>query len=286
MEAHILVAEDEARLRTIIRDYFTAHGLTCALAKDGEEALERLRERDYDAVLLDVLMPNLDGFAVCRAVREGSGVPILFLTALGGEKDVLRGYALGADDYVTKPFSLAVLRARVNNLLRRAHSRRTVLELPPFTFDFQEMTYTRNGVPLELSRTEQRLLRLLAEHRGQTLPRARLLEQVWDGGEFVDENALSVAVNRLRAKLTDAPIRTVYGVGYVWAVEPWRSRFCSSPSSRPRGASCSACTTGGAPEGRRTGWTGCCPRPLTTAFWRSPSTSPFPPPWRPGWPAS
>ena len=80
MEAHILVAEDEARLRTIIRDYF---GLTCALAKDGEEALERLRERDYDAVLLDVLMPNLDGFAVCRAVREGSGVPILFLTALG-----------------------------------------------------------------------------------------------------------------------------------------------------------------------------------------------------------
>ena len=193
---------------------------------------------------------------------------------------------LGADDYVTKPFSLAVLRARVNNLLRRAHSRRTVLELPPFTFDFQEMTYTRNGVPLELSRTEQRLLRLLAEHRGQTLPRARLLEQVWDGGEFVDENALSVAVNRLRAKLTDAPIRTVYGVGYVWAVEPWRSRFCSSPSSRPRGASCSACTTGGAPEGRRTGWTGCCPRPLTTAFWRSPSTSPFPPPWRPGWPAS
>ena len=133
---------------------------------------------------------------------------------------MLRGYALGADDYVTKPFSLAVLRARVNNLLRRAHSRRTVLELPPFTFDFQEMTYTRNGVPLELSRTEQRLLRLLAEHRGQTLPRARLLEQVWDGGEFVDENALSVAVNRLRAKLTDAPIRTVYGVGYVWAVEP------------------------------------------------------------------
>jgi two-component system response regulator ResD len=120
VEAHILVAEDEERLRTIIRDYFTAHGLTCALAKDGEEALERLRERDYDAVLLDVLMPNLDGFAVCRAVREGSGVPILFLTALGGEKDVLRGYALGADDYVTKPFSLAVLLAKTEALIRRS----------------------------------------------------------------------------------------------------------------------------------------------------------------------
>ena len=219
MEAHILVAEDEERLRTIIRDYFTAHGLTCALAKDGEEALERLRERDYDAVLLDVLMPNLDGFAVCRAVREGSGVPILFLTALGGEKDVLRGYALGADDYVTKPFSLAVLRARVNSLLRRSRPAPAALELPPFLFDFDAMFFARDGVPLELSKTEQRLLRLLVEHRGQTLSREVLLDRVWDGGEFVDENALSVAVNRLRAKLADAPIRTVYGLGYQWAVD-------------------------------------------------------------------
>ena len=120
VEAHILVAEDEERLRTIIRDYFTAHGLTCALAKDGEEALERLRERDYDAVLLDVLMPNLDGFAVCRAVREGSGVPILFLTWAGERGCPAGGMPWGADDYVTKPFSLAVLRARVNSLLRRS----------------------------------------------------------------------------------------------------------------------------------------------------------------------
>lgn len=216
MEAHILVAEDEERLRTIIRDYFTAHGLTCALAKDGEEALERLRERDYDAVLLDVLMPNLDGFAVCRAVREGSGVPILFLTALGGEKDVLRGYALGADDYVTKPFSLAVLRARVNRLLRRGSAPAATLELGPFSFDFERLRFMRNGTEVELSKTEQRLLRLLVEHRGQTLTREQLLDRVWDGGEFVDANALSVAVKRLRDKLTDAPIKTVYGLGYTW----------------------------------------------------------------------
>lgn len=216
MEAHILVAEDEERLRTIIRDYFTAHGLTCALAKDGEEALERLRERDYDAVLLDVLMPNLDGFAVCRAVREGSGVPILFLTALGGEKDVLRGYALGADDYVTKPFSLAVLRARVNRLLRRGSAPAAALELGPFSFDFERLRFMRNGTEVELSKTEQRLLHLLVEHRGQTLTREQLLDRVWDGGEFVDANALSVAVKRLRDKLTDAPIKTVYGLGYTW----------------------------------------------------------------------
>ena len=92
------------------------------------------------------------------------------------------------------------------------------LELPPFSFDFDGMVFRRDGVPVELSKTEQRLLRLLVEHRGQTLTREQLLDRVWDSGEFVDENALSVAVRRLRTKLTDAPIRTVYGVGYVWEV--------------------------------------------------------------------
>ena len=196
----ILIVEDDRALSQGIRLGLEGEGrrfIQTSTLDQGERALEELRR-----------------------LRARSALPVLILTANDLELDQVTGLELGADDYVTKPFSLAVLRARVNNLLRRAHSRRTVLELPPFTFDFQEMTYTRNGVPLELSRTEQRLLRLLAEHRGQTLPRARLLEQVWDGGEFVDENALSVAVNRLRAKLTDAPIRTVYGVGYVWAVEP------------------------------------------------------------------
>jgi len=206
----ILIVEDDRALSQGIRLGLEGEGrrfIQASTLAQGERALE---ERTFSLVVLELL----------RRLRARSALPVLILTANDLELDQVTGLELGADDYVTKPFSLAVLRARVNNLLRRAHSRRTVLELPPFTFDFQEMTYTRNGVPLELSRTEQRLLRLLAEHRGQTLPRARLLEQVWDGGEFVDENALSVAVNRLRAKLTDAPIRTVYGVGYVWAVEP------------------------------------------------------------------
>ena len=96
--------EDEKRLRDIVRDYFTGHGLDCDLARDGAEALDLLRDHDYDAILLDILMPGLDGFAVCEAVRRSDDVPILFLTALGSERDVLRGYALGCDDYVTKPF--------------------------------------------------------------------------------------------------------------------------------------------------------------------------------------
>ena len=207
----ILIVEDDRALSQGIRLGLEGEGrrfIQASTLAQGERALE---ERTFSLVVLDLNLPDGSGLELLRRLRARSALPVLILTANDLELDQVTGLELGADDYVTKPFSLAVLRARVNNLLRRAHSRRTVLELPPFTFDFQEMTYTRNGVPLELS---------LAEHRGQTLPRARLLEQVWDGGEFVDENALSVAVNRLRAKLTDAPIRTVYGVGYVWAVEP------------------------------------------------------------------
>ena len=209
----ILIVEDDRALSQGIRLGLEGEGrrfVQASTLAQGERALE---ERTFSLVVLDLNLPDGSGLELLRRLRARSALPVLILTANDLELDQVTGLELGADDYVTKPFSLAVLR-------RRAHSRSTVLELPPFTFDFQEMTYTRNGVPLELSRTEQRLLRLLAEHRGQTLPRARLLEQVWDGGEFVDENALSVAVNRLRAKLTDAPIRTVYGVGYVWAVEP------------------------------------------------------------------
>ena len=104
----VLVVEDEARIRDIVRDYFSAHGMTCDLARDGAEALDLLRDHDYDAILLDILMPHLDGFQVCAAVRRDSPVPILFLTALGGEEDVLRGYALGCDEYHSPlPLSIA-----------------------------------------------------------------------------------------------------------------------------------------------------------------------------------
>ena len=216
----ILIVEDDQALSQGIRLGLEGEGrrfVQASTLAHGERALE---ERVFSLVVLDLNLPDGSGLELLRRLRTHSALPVLFLTAYDLELDQVTGLELGADDYVTKPFSLAVLRARVNNLLRRAHSHSAVLELPPFTFDFQKMAYTRNGVPLELSRTEQRLLRLLVEHRGQTLSRARLLEQVWDGGEFVDENALSVAVKRLRSKLTDAPIRTIYGVGYVWAVEP------------------------------------------------------------------
>ncbi len=216
----ILIVEDDQALSQGIRLGLEGEGrrfVQASTLAHGERALE---ERVFSLVVLDLNLPDGSGLELLRRLRTHSALPVLILTANDLELDQVTGLELGADDYVTKPFSLAVLRARVNNLLRRAHSHSAVLELPPFTFDFQKMAYTRNGVPLELSRTEQRLLRLLVEHRGQTLSRELLLDRVWDGGEFVDENALSVAVKRLRSKLTDAPIRTIYGVGYVWAVEP------------------------------------------------------------------
>lgn len=220
MNACILVVDDDPEIVGAIAITLEREGYRVLRAYDGMEALDLALDPAVRLILIDVMMPKLDGLSALLRIREKRNLPVIVLSAKSEDTDKILGLSMGADDYVTKPFSLAVLRARVNNLLRRAHSHSAVLELPPFTFDFQKMAYTRNGVPLELSRTEQRLLRLLAEHRGQTLSRARLLEQVWDGGEFVDENALSVAVKRLRSKLTDAPIRTIYGVGYVWAVEP------------------------------------------------------------------
>ena len=195
MERILLIEDDQALGR----------GIALALAGEGREirvaatlaqGRAALGEEEYALVLLDLNLPDGNGLDFLTALRRTSGVPVLILTANDLESDQVAGLELGADDYMTKPFSLAVLRARVNAQLR--------------------LRFMRNGTEVELSKTEQRLLRLLVEHRGQTLTREQLLDRVWDGGEFVDANALSVAVKRLRDKLTDAPIKTVYGLGYTW----------------------------------------------------------------------
>ncbi len=147
---------------------------------------------------------------------------MLFLTANDTEYSEVAALETGGDDYITKPFSLAVLRARVTAALRRrAPAGPELVEIGPFRFDFARLQFEKQGVELALSRTEQRLLQLLVRNREQVVPRDTLLDQVWDGGEFVDENTLSVAVRRLRAKLEEDPrrpsyIQTVYGVGYIW----------------------------------------------------------------------
>ena len=188
---------------------------------------EALAEERFDLLILDVNLPDGSGLDLLRQVRAaGDSTPVILLTANDLELDIVAGLELGADDYITKPFSLAVLRARVNTQLRRGGTAQPErLELSGFIFDFGRMSFTKEGVPVELSKREQQLLRLLVENRGQTLTRAALVDRIWtDGAEYVDENALSVTVKRLRDKLEDTPsrpryIKTVYGLGYTWAVD-------------------------------------------------------------------
>ncbi len=215
---HILVVEDEPRLRDIIRDYFCAHGLDCDLARNGSETLDLLRDHDYDAILLDILMPNLDGFGVCRAVREKSAVPILFLTALGGEEDMLRGYELGCDDYVTKPFSLAVLLAKTRALIRRSRGagQEGALTCGAISLNLHSRLCTADGQEVKLSPREFDLLLCLMRNRGQVLTRAQLLDKVWGLDFEGDDRAVDVRVRSLRAALGKAggQIKTVFKAGY------------------------------------------------------------------------
>ncbi|MCI8807282.1 MAG: response regulator transcription factor [Oscillospiraceae bacterium] len=195
----------------------------CQTLAQGRAALEH---GPFDLLILDVNLPDGSGLDLLREVRRTSAVPIILLTANDLEMDIVSGLESGADDYITKPFSLAVLRARVNAQLRRgAPAQGTAVELDGFSFDFAWMEFRKNGQLIELSKTEQRLLRILVENRGRVLPRETLLERVWpDGAQYVEENALSVTVKRLRNKLEDAPsrprfLKTVYGIGYTWAVD-------------------------------------------------------------------
>ena len=214
----VLIVEDEMRIRDIVRDYFSAHGLACDLARNGEEALDLLRDHDYDAILLDILMPYLDGFQVCAAVRQRSQVPILFLTALGGEEDMLRGYALGCDDYVTKPFSLAVLLAKTQALIRRSRggSGAAVLTCGEITLDPVRHICTAAGQDVKLSPREYDLLFCLLRNRNQVLTRTQLLDKVWGIDFEGDDRTVDVRIRSLRAALGRAggQIKTVFKTGY------------------------------------------------------------------------
>ena len=191
-------------------------------------AREALAEDRFDLLILDVNLPDGSGLELLRQVRaEGDATPVILLTANDLELDEVTGLEAGADDYITKPFSLAVLRARVNAQLRRSVPKASqILSLGPFAFDFEQMDFRRDGKLVELSKTEQKLLRVLVENRGHAVPRATLVDRVWtDGAEFVEENALSVTVKRLRSKLEADPskpeyLKTVYGIGYTWEVKP------------------------------------------------------------------
>ena len=222
----ILLIEDDITLGNGIRLALQNPSLQyvlCHTLSEGRHVLDRER---FDLLILDINLPDGSGLDLLNEVRKIRAVPIILLTANDMEMDIVTGLESGADDYITKPFSLAVLRARVNAQLRRSISAKpSCTEIDGFQFDFDRMEFRKDGQLVELSKTEQKLLRILVENRGQTLSRTTLVDWIWtDGAEYVDENALSVTVKRLRDKLEDTPsspkyLKTVYGIGYTWAVK-------------------------------------------------------------------
>ena len=222
MEAILLVEDDQALCNGIafaLKDM--GYSVICCYSL--AEAKQTLTETPIILSILDVNLPDGSGFDFCQEIRREKTFPIIFLTANDLETDIVTGLEIGADDYITKPFSLMVLRAKVNALLRRNYGERTqIIQIDDFIFNFDTREFQRAGVPIELSKIEQKLLKFLVENKGRTLTREQMIDFVWSGsGEFIDENALSVAINRLRNKIGDTSpgkyIKTVYGIGYTWA---------------------------------------------------------------------
>lgn len=222
----ILIVEDDQSLNEGIKMTLEQPGMTLIQVYDLRSARQEVKAAAPNLILLDVNLPDGNGFDFCREVREFSEIPVIFLTANDMELDIVRGLELGGDDYITKPFSLMVLRARVNSVLRRYEKTGSTEQRPgnsgmlidDLTLNFDQMEFWKGEEPVTLSRTEQKLLKLLVVNRGRTLSREQLLERVW-GTEFVEEHALTVTVKRLRDKLGTGRIRSIYGIGYCWVKE-------------------------------------------------------------------
>lgn len=216
----ILVVDDEEHIRELATMYLENEGYTVLTAADGEEALATARAKSPDLIVLDVMMPRLDGLDVCRELRKESDVPVLMLTARSEEVDRIVGLELGADDYMGKPFNPRELAARVKAILRRTdateRSGRGSVSVGPLTVDWQRREVTLAGQPITLRNKEFDLLRALAEHEGMVLTREQLLEQVWGYDYYGETRTVDVHVNQVRRKLGDGDvaIQTVRGVGY------------------------------------------------------------------------
>jgi DNA-binding response OmpR family regulator len=229
----ILTADDDPQLLRLIARNLELEDYDVLVASDGQQALEQIEQHAPDLVLLDVMMPRMDGFTVCQRVREFSAVPIIIVTARGQDQDKVRGLDLGADDYLTKPFSIEELLARVRAVLRRAqftaseqaHAMHTTTTIGDLTIDFAQHLVTMGEREIELTPTEYRILAYLAQNSGRVMTQDLLLEQIW-GTEYVGEgHMLQVNINRLRHKIEPDPMHPRYlltkvGIGYLLAARP------------------------------------------------------------------
>jgi DNA-binding response OmpR family regulator len=227
----VLIADDDPQILRLVTRNLQLEGYQVISASNGQDALEQIEKQVPDIILLDIMMPKMDGFTVCQRVREFSAVPIIMITARGQDQDKVRGLDLGADDYLTKPFSVDELLARVRAVLRRAEFRNAeqaraaaaaVIEIGDITVDLAQHMVKREGEIIDLTPTEYQVFVYLVQNAGRVLTQQMLLEKVW-GGEYIGEHhMLQVNINRLRRKIEPDPTRPRYiitksGVGYFFA---------------------------------------------------------------------
>ena len=223
MDYKVLIVEDEPKLREILFDYFRSKGERPVAAENGMIALELAEDHDFDAVLLDIMMPGLDGFGVCRALRKNSDVPIIFLTALSDEDDKLHGYELGADDYVTKPFTMSVLYAKTAALIKRNRGNMLSgdrIEAGEITLELSSHRVLVDNVEIQLTPKEYSLLLCLAKNKNMIMSREQLLVKCWGYDYDGDDRAVDTHIKRLREKLGKQAerVKTVIKAGYVLEV--------------------------------------------------------------------
>ena len=210
----ILIAEDEEPIANLIRMNLNRAGYQCIWAPDGEEAADRMAKEPFDLILLDIMLPGINGYELMEYAKE-LGMPVIFLTALGNTEHKVKGLKMGADDYLTKPFEIVELLARVEAVLRRYHKTETILEVFDVVIDTSSRTFLQNGTPIALTMKEFDLLLLLARNRNIALYRETIYENVW-GGEYLGQSrTVDLHIQRLKKKLKwENEITAVYKVGY------------------------------------------------------------------------
>lgn len=223
--AKILIADDESRIRKLVKDYMVRENYEVVEAADGEEALDIFyRDSEISAIILDVMMPKLDGISVLKEIRESSDVPVIMMTAKSEESDVLEGFNNGSDEYITKPFSPKVMVARVNAVLKRSGADKgeeTLLEAGGIVINTSTHVATVDGSQVELSIKEFELLYYFMSNAGIALSREKILSHVWNYDYYGDARTIDTHVKKLRAKIGEkgAYIKTIWGMGYKFEVE-------------------------------------------------------------------
>jgi len=225
--SNILLVEDDSSIGEMVESYLTMEGFQVVLAKDGEEALERFAKRDYDLVLLDMMLPKISGMDFLKKIREKSHVPVLIVSAKDGEVDKAIGLGFGADDYITKPFSMIELTARVKAAIRRVTAyaiappteQNKMIQVHELEMDLDHLTVTKNGQEIKLTAKELQILKLFMTNPKKVFTKQHIFTSVWNDDYFGDENVINVHMSRLRDKIEDQPsdpqyIKTLWGIGY------------------------------------------------------------------------